>query len=93
MADRFAVSRAAFRLHEEGLTHRVIAGRLGVRLGRVGYLVHLGRRAHMVACWRAGNEQRQRITAMGLDRNLGRPIDMGGPRDVWIEYDPWDRVA
>lgn len=20
-------------------------------------------------------------------RNLGRPIDMGGPRDVWIDYD------
>jgi hypothetical protein len=22
-------------------------------------------------------------------RSLGRPIDMGGPRDVWIEADPW----
>jgi hypothetical protein len=21
--------------------------------------------------------------------NLGRPIDMGGPRGVWLERDPW----
>lgn len=22
--------------------------------------------------------------------NLGRPIDMGGPRDQWLEQSPWD---
>lgn len=22
--------------------------------------------------------------------SLGRPLDMGGPRDVWIEQSPWD---
>ena len=24
--------------------------------------------------------------------NKGRPIDMGGPRDVWIERDPWSEL-
>ena len=24
--------------------------------------------------------------------NLGRPIDMGGPRDIWIEQSSWDEL-
>lgn len=25
-------------------------------------------------------------------RILGRPLDMGGPRDVWLEQSPWDSL-
>jgi hypothetical protein len=37
--------------------------------------------------WLAENQQRdyERIRRS----NKGRPIDMGGPRDIWIDRDPW----
>jgi hypothetical protein len=57
---------------------------------------------HLVLAWAHGPYHRRpewqiRRTRMYLPgdprsqlrRNLGRPLDPGGPRGVWIEEDPW----
>lgn len=68
-----AVERAKGRLLRE------IADDLGISADRVKQLQlrHEERSRHSL-----------RIFARNRAENLGRPVDMGGPRDVWLEYGP-----
>jgi hypothetical protein len=77
----------AYRLFQEGEIGAIIGRLLEVTPSRAYQLVHQGRRSIL---------RKEVLKAKGLyktkrpkDRsNLGRPIDMGGPRDEWLTFYP-----
>ncbi len=84
------------QLRADGLTFEEIGKRVGVGKARVGQILHHAQRRLEAKAERDARRARtdRLIEAMFAPkvppRILGRPIDMGGPRDVWIERGPWD---
>lgn len=86
----------AVALHDQGFTFAEIGRRLGCSRGAARMLIvkyqnkenRKARREHhdrRIEQFLAEQTERVRVEPT----NRGRPIDMGGPRDVWIERDPW----
>lgn len=75
----------AWNRHLEGKSCAEIGEGLGVGSWRVGQmLAHEERRRQ--------NFSKTRWVWYLTRKNLGRPIDMGGPRDQWLEYKPGDAL-
>lgn len=98
--DRRAVERRehAAKLRREGLSFDEIGQQLGgLSRERVRQILIQQERVEKRAAKRARSE---RITEEWLAEyhsreharrtNKGRPLDMGGPRDQWLERSPWD---
>lgn len=76
----------------ERFSQRQIAERLGVSPSRVNQLIHKHRK-YLIRKEMRENRDHVLATTYGPPpppRILGRPIDMGGPRDEWLEQGPWD---
>lgn len=84
-AQKYARQEEVWKLREDGLTFKEIGQQLGVSKQRAQQIWMGAQRRHELAAKRASEKKRD-----AARRNLGRPIDMGGPRDVWIEQGPWD---
>jgi hypothetical protein len=84
------------RLREDGLTLQEIGERLGITRSRVQQIFESAQLRRQIVANRAAKRARSdQIIDQRLERqrhNLGRPIDMGGPRDQWLEKGPWDEV-
>jgi hypothetical protein len=76
----------AYKLFQKGETGAVIGLLLGVTPSRAYQLVHKGRRSLLR---KEILEEKGLLKPRSEDRsNLGRPIDMGGPRDEWLTFYP-----
>lgn len=86
LAEEFAAAggrgRWVYREWLDGRMQSAIAGQLGISKTRVSAIVkkeerlERSRRARLYKTWLEANP------------NRGRPLDMGGPRDVWLTYYP-----
>lgn len=63
---------------------RYVIHREGFSLRKpLGEAARLKRQRERIRAWMTPAREPSKPT-------LGRPLDMGGPRDVWIERGPWD---
>jgi hypothetical protein len=86
---------AALRLRRGGATYREIGARLGGVTGSRARTMVLEaelyeRETAKITRWRAAAVAAYDCWFVAARH---RPLDMGGPRDVWIDYDPWDTAA
>ena len=71
-----------WQAYREGRTYADVAAEFGLSISRVRGIVFLQQETEDARiraarrCWAASR------------RDLGRPLDMGGPRDVWLTYLP-----
>jgi transposase len=97
-------SEQVVMLHRRGMTFEEIATHFGIRKEHVPILYKngmqsLGEKEHRRILWERNGQIIEQWLQEKADqkadnkyqrqKNKGRPIDMGGPRDVWIERDPW----
>jgi hypothetical protein len=68
-----------YRQRLAGRILREIADAVGLSRGRVNQICEVQEKQDM-------RHKRQWPRPWRAPRNLGRPIDMGGPRDVWLTY-------
>ena len=91
---------AAYSLYAEGLSYTDIALRLGIVSGSAARSVvaagarRAGNPNYEYEAWKASKRRKRYwfVWHARLCITLGRPIDMGGPRDVWLERSPWDEL-
>ena len=75
-------------LRRQGLSLAQIGGQLGRSRERVRQLLQLALKHEQVTARRDRWQVRELDAWLGP--NKGRPLDMGGPRDRWLEQSPWD---